>query len=107
KLGGKGFYRAVYFLPVVTTTAIVGIIMGSIFGVSGFVNQLLMDFSIIDKPITWLTDPVLALIILIVVGSWKGLGINMVYWLAGLQSIPNELYESAQLDGAGFWSTLR
>ncbi len=107
KLKSKGFYRAIYFLPVVTTTAIVGIIMGSIFGINGFFNQLLVDFNIIDKPIPWLTDPVLAVIILIVIGSWKGLGINMVYWLAGLQSIPNELYESAQLDGAGFWATLR
>ncbi len=107
KLKSKGFYRAIYFLPVVTTTAIVGIIMGSIFGINGFFNQLLVDFNIIDKPIPWLTDPILAVIILIVIGSWKGLGINMVYWLAGLQSIPNELYESAQLDGAGFWATLR
>ncbi|WP_208587666.1 carbohydrate ABC transporter permease [Gracilibacillus suaedae] len=107
KLKSKGFYRAIYFLPVVTTTAIVGIIIGSIFGINGFFNQLLVDFNIIDKPIPWLTDPVLAVIILIVIGSWKGLGINMVYWLAGLQSIPNELYESAQLDGAGFWATLR
>ncbi|MDX8047223.1 sugar ABC transporter permease [Gracilibacillus sp. S3-1-1] len=107
KLQGKGFYRAIYFLPVVTTTAIVGIIMGNIFGINGFANQLLLNVNIIDKPIPWLTDPVLAVIVLIVIGSWKGLGINMVYWLAGLQSIPNELYESAQLDGAGFWSTLR
>lgn len=107
KLNGKGFYRAIYFLPVVTTTAIVGIIMGNIFGINGFFNQLLVNFNIVDQPIPWLTDPVLAVILLIVIGSWKGLGINMVYWLAGLQSIPNELYESAQLDGAGFWSTLR
>ncbi|UOQ50432.1 sugar ABC transporter permease [Gracilibacillus caseinilyticus] len=107
KLKGKGFYRAIYFLPVVTTTAIVGIIMGNIFGINGFFNQFLLHVSIIDKPIPWLTDPLLAVILLIVIGSWKGLGINMVYWLAGLQSIPNELYESAQLDGAGFWATLR
>lgn len=107
KLNGKGFYRVIYFLPVVTTTAIVGIIMGNIFGINGFVNQLLLNVNLIDKPIPWLTDPMLAVILLIVIGSWKGLGINMVYWLAGLQSIPNELYESAQLDGAGFWSILR
>ncbi|WP_204499835.1 carbohydrate ABC transporter permease [Aquibacillus albus] len=107
KLKGKGLYRTIYFLPVVTTTAIVGIIMGSIFGINGFVNQLLLTFNIVDRPIPWLTNGPLAIIILIVIGSWKGLGINMIYWLAGLQSIPNELYESAQLDGAGFWRTLR
>ena len=107
KLKGKGFYRTIYFLPVVTTTAIVGIIMGNIFGINGLVNQVLLLVNIIDKPIPWLTDATLAIIILIVIGSWKGLGINMIYWLAGLQSIPTELYEAAQLDGAGFWSTLR
>ncbi|MBP3951899.1 carbohydrate ABC transporter permease [Bacillus suaedae] len=107
KLKGRGFYRVIYFLPVVTTTAIVGIIMSNLFGVRGLVNQVLMQANIIASPITWLTEGTLAMLILIVVGSWKGLGINMVYWLAGLQSIPHDLYESAQLDGAGFWKTLR
>lgn len=107
KLKGKGFYRAIYFLPVVTTTAIVGIIMGNIFGINGFFNQLLIHINIINQPIPWLTDPMIVIIVLIVIGSWKGLGINMIYWLAGLQSIPHELYESAQLDGAGFWKILR
>lgn len=107
RLKGKGIYRTIYFLPVVTTTAIIGIIMGNIFGVTGLVNAALQAFKIVDAPVPWLTDGALAIIVLIVIGSWKGLGINMVYWLAGLQSIPNELYESAQLDGAGFWKTLR
>ncbi|WP_416148790.1 carbohydrate ABC transporter permease [Salipaludibacillus sp. HK11] len=107
RLKGKGFYRAVYFLPVVTTTAIVGIIMSSIFGTRGLVNTVLQSLNLIDSSIPWLTNGTLAITILIVVGAWKGLGINMVYWLAGLQSIPNDLYESAQLDGAGFWKTLR
>src|SRR5690625_3940312 len=104
---GKSFYRTIYFLPVVTITAIVGVIMANIFGVNGLVNQLLQTFNISDKAIPWLSNGALATITLIVIGSWKGLGINMIYWLAGLQSIPNELYESASLDGAGFWETLR
>lgn len=104
---GKSFYRTIYFLPVVTITAIVGVIMANIFGITGLVNQVLQTFNISDKAIPWLSNGVLATITLIVIGSWKGLGINMIYWLAGLQSIPNELYESAQLDGAGFWATLR
>src|SRR5690625_150185 len=107
RLKGKAFYRTIYFLPVVTTTAIVGIIMSNIFGIDGLVNAILKAINIVDQPIPWLTDGALAMIVLILVGSWKGLGINMIYWLAGLQAIPNELYESAQLDGAGFWKTLR
>ncbi|GAB2545860.1 ABC transporter permease subunit [Gracilibacillus alcaliphilus] len=107
RLSGKGFYRTIYFLPVVTTTAIIGIIMSSIFGIDGLVNELLLTLKIINLPIPWLTEGSLALLVLILVGSWKSLGINMVYWLAGLQAIPGELYESAQLDGAGFWKTLQ
>lgn len=106
-LKGKGFYRTLYFLPVVTTTAVVGIIMSNIFGGQGIVNEVLMTLNIIDSPISWLTNGTLALIVLIFIGAWKGLGINMIYWLAGLQSISNDLYEAAQLDGAGFWKALR
>lgn len=106
KLRGKTLYRTVYFLPVVTTTAVIGIVMNNIFGLNGLFNDLMTTFGILSQPVSWLTDGVLAMILLIVIGSWKGLGINMVYWLAGLQSIPNDLYESAQLDGAGFWKTL-
>ncbi|GIN71536.1 ABC transporter permease [Bacillus sp. J14TS2] len=107
RLRGKAFYRTIYFLPVVTTTAIVGIIMGNIFGVDGLVNQILQMISPDKKPISWLSTGTLAMIVLILVGSWKSIGINMIYWLAGLQAIPTELYESAQLDGAGFWKMLR
>lgn len=107
RLKGKGFYRALYFLPVVTTTAIVGIIMNNIFGTQGLINDVLTTLNIVESPIPWLTTGTLALLVLIVVGAWNGLGINMIYWLAALQSIPNDVYESAQLDGAGFWKTLR
>ncbi|MDQ0207326.1 carbohydrate ABC transporter permease [Alkalicoccobacillus murimartini] len=106
RLKGKTFYRAVYFLPVVTTTAVIGIVMNNIFGLNGLFNDIMTSIGLMDRPVSWLTDGMLAMILLIVIGSWKGLGINMVYWLAGLQSIPNDLYESAQLDGAGFWKTL-
>lgn len=107
KVKGKAVFRTLYFLPVVTTTAIIGIIMNNIFGVEGFLNELMQALNIIDEPIHWLTDGTLAMVVLILVGSWKGLGINMIYWLAGLQSISVDLYDSAQIDGAGFWQTLR
>src|SRR5690625_4974159 len=73
-LKGKGFYRTLYFLPVVTTTAVVGIIMNNIFGGQGIVNEVLMTFNIVDSPIPWLTKGTLALTVLIVIGAWKGLG---------------------------------
>jgi len=107
RMKGKTLYRTIYFLPVVTTTAIVGIIMENIFGVAGLVNKILHAAHLVNSPVPFLTNGAWAMTVLILVGSWKGLGINMIYWLAGLQSISTDLYESAQLDGAGFWKTLR
>ncbi|MGP4041113.1 carbohydrate ABC transporter permease [Gracilibacillus sp. D59] len=103
----KGFYRTLYFLPVVTTAAIVGIIIQTMFGTQGAVNQLLLALGIIEQPISWLLDPILAMILLIVVGSWKNIGVTMIYWLTGLQTVPQDIHEAAQIDGAGYWKRLR
>ncbi len=107
KFKAKGFYRTIFFLPVVTTAAIVGIIMQTMFGTQGTVNQLLIALGIMQKPVSWLLDPILAMILLIVVGSWKNIGITMIYWLTGLQTIPQDIHEAAQIDGAGYWKRLR
>lgn len=107
KLKGRGIYRTIYFLPVVTTMAIIGIVMQNIFGTQGFFNEFLKTIGLIDQSIPWLSNPVLAMILLIIVGSWKEIGITMIYWLTGLQMIPKEVYEAARIDGAGAWQTLR
>lgn len=106
-LKGKGFYRTIYFLPVVTTMAIIGIIMQNIFGNQGLVNEALKLIGIVEESVPWLTNSGLAMLVLILVGSWKEIGIIMIYWLTGLQMIPRELYEAAKIDGAGPWQTLR
>ncbi|MGG6314148.1 carbohydrate ABC transporter permease [Paenibacillus macerans] len=103
---GKSVYRTLYFLPVVTVSAIIGIVMNNIFGMQGFANQFLQSIGLIDEPIRFWLDPVLAMIMLILVGSWKHIGVVMIYWLAGLQMIPNDLYEAAKMDGAGYWKML-
>lgn len=97
-------FRTVFFLPVVTTTAIVGLVMTFILSPSnGPVNQMLMGIGVISQPIGFLTDPRLALPTVMATSVWKFFGISMVYWLAALQSIPKELYEAARLDGASTW----
>ncbi|GGE27285.1 sugar ABC transporter permease [Pullulanibacillus camelliae] len=107
KIKGKTFYRTLYFLPVVTSTAIIGIVMANIFGnKDALVNNLLQTFHIIKHPIHWLDNPTLAMTVMIIVGSWKFFGIVMIYWLAGLQSISADIYEAAKIDGANFFSTL-
>lgn len=108
QMRGTTIYRTLLFLPVVTTTSIVGIVMAFIFGsYNGVVNEVLMKLNIIKAPLNWLGDVKTAMIVVIIVGIWKTYGYNLVYWLAGLQSIPQELYEAAEVDGANkvqrFW----
>jgi len=99
-LKGASFYRTLIFLPVVTTTSIVGIIMVFIWGSDGAVNGALTGMGLLNAPIDWLGDSKWAMFTVVIVSVWKNLGINMVYWLAGLQGIPKDLYEAAEVDGA-------
>jgi ABC-type sugar transport system permease subunit len=100
KLRGASIYRTLIFLPVVTTTSIVGIIMVFIWGSDGAVNDALVKLGLLDVPINWLGDAEWAMFTVVIISVWKNLGINMVYWMAGLQGIPRELYEAAEVDGA-------
>ena len=101
KLPISKVFRTVFFLPVVTTTAIVGVVMQFIFDPgSGPVNALLQA---LGHPggINFLGDSKTALVTVSLVYVWKFFGITMVYWLAALQTIPQDIYEAARIDGAG------
>lgn len=93
-------YRTLLFIPVVTTASVIGIIMVYIWGSDGAVNYALMKLNLLDQPINWLSDPKWAMFTVILIYVWKNLGMNMIYWIAGLQGIPRELYEAARVDGA-------
>jgi multiple sugar transport system permease protein/raffinose/stachyose/melibiose transport system permease protein len=100
-LRARGVYRTALFLPVVMSFVVVGILWSWLFNTQfGLVNSLFralhLDFLIVD----WLGDPKIALRSLMLVDIWKLYGFHMVIFLAGLQTIPNELYESARIDGA-------
>lgn len=99
KVIGKNFIRAAIFIPTVMSTAIMSLVFYFIFNsYNGIINQLLLKYQIVDTPIEWLGSK--AMLTVIVVSVWGGLGNYMVYFLAGLQNIPMELYESAKIDGA-------
>ncbi len=101
KMPFTAFFRTIYFLPVVTTTAIVGVVMQFVFDpVSGPVNLVLLQAGIIDRGINFLGQSSTAIWTTAGVYIWKGLGITMIYWLAALQTIPRDLYEAARIDGA-------
>jgi len=102
----RGFFRTVYFLPVVTSLVITGLIFSFLFSSTfGLVNQLLAPFGI--APINWLANPAWMKPVLILALLWRWTGNDMVIMLAGLQSIPDDLYEAARVDGASgpqlFW----
>src|SRR5699024_10253810 len=92
------FFRTFFFIPDVTTTAIIGILMTFLLSPSnGPVNQILLRLGLVDNPVGFLTDPHLALWTVMGVSVWKHFGVTMIYWLAALQSIPGELYEAARI----------
>jgi len=104
----RAVFRTVLFLPVVTTTAIVGVVMSMMMNpFDGPINAVLLDLHLIDTPIDFLGDPDLALFSVAGVFVWKWMGISMIYWLVALQTVPTELHEAAETDGAGWWARQR
>ena len=106
KLRGINFLRAIYFFPVTASIVAVSLLWAWMYTPDfGIINYTLSSLGL-PTP-TWLVDPKLAMPSIIIMSIWRGLGFNIVVFLAGLQSIPRDLYEAAELDGAGDWSRFR
>ena len=103
KLPGIKLFRAAFYVPVVTTISVVGIMWGFMFHEQGTLNYVLMQLRLVHKPVGWLSDDSIALFAVMFVTVWRGLGWYMVMYLAGLQGIPAEMQEAAILDGANRW----
>ena len=102
----KGLLRTIYFAPVVTTLVAVAIVWRYIYHPRyGLLNYLLESIGL--PAIDWLGDPTWSMPAIILLAVWKNFGYNMLIFVAGLQAIPDELYEAAEVDGAGFWWKLR
>jgi len=102
----RSFFRTVYFAPFVTTLVAVAIVWKYLYHPQfGVLNYLLGKVGV--GPIDWLGNPHWAMPAIILVAVWKNFGYNMLIFIAGLQSIPQELYEAAHLDGAGAWQRFR
>jgi multiple sugar transport system permease protein len=102
----KPLFRTVLFLPVVTTLVAVAIVWRALYHPrAGMLAWLCAKVGI--APIDWLGDPLWAMPAIILLAVWKNFGFNMLVFLAGLQSVPERLYEAARLDGAGPWHRLR
>jgi putative chitobiose transport system permease protein len=102
-LPGIHWFRAAYYTPVVISMVVAGIAWKWLYTENGLLNQILVGLNLSTDGIPWLTSPKLALFSVMAVTVWKGLGYYMVIYLAGLQSIPADLYEAAAIDGSDGW----
>ncbi len=108
ELRGGTIYRTIFFLPPILSEIVVGLIWFWIFdGNFGIFNEVLTAMGLGHFTRPWLADPQTALSAVAMIHMWKGFGWGFVMFLAGLQTIPDELYEAARVDGANAWYRFR
>lgn len=108
RLRGVTWFRVVYFVPVVTSIVVVSILWKFMYQPDGLINSFIdtVTFGAWQGQ-AWLNDPDTALGAIIVLSIWQAVGFHMLIWLSGLQTIPEELYEAARMDGATPWQQFR
>lgn len=109
RTAGVNTFRTIYFMPVVISMVVVAILWRFIYdGQNGLLNSILSFITFGNfEPIDWIGNPETAMLAIIVMSIWQGVGFHMVIWLAGLQTIPVVLYEAAMVEGAGAWNKFR
>lgn len=104
KMFMKNALRLIYFLPFVSSAVAITLVFKNLFDVNGVINSL---FGAIGaEPVQWLRSPSLSRVVIITMLVWRNIGYTMLMYLAGLQGIPDELYEAAKIDGAGVLATI-
>ena len=103
RIRGRSVIRVLIFMPYVISEVIVGIGWSLMMQDAGALNSLLEKWGLGDLQQSWLADPAIAMWTLMIIITWKYVGFAVILMLAGMQSIPEELYEAAAIDGAGFW----
>lgn len=106
KLRLVSFFRIAYFVPVVTSMVAAAIAWKWVYEEQGILNYFLMKLHIISEPVVFMVETKLALVGVMIVTVWKGMGYYMMIYLAGLQSIPSEMQEAARIDGANRWRVI-
>jgi ABC-type sugar transport system permease subunit len=106
RVRGIGFFRTIYALPIGVSTGAAAIIFLLLYNArAGVINYFLMSLGL--PAVEWLTQPRAALWAVAILSIWGGIGFNFIVLLSGLQGIPEELYESARIDGADGWRIFR
>ncbi|KRE32626.1 carbohydrate ABC transporter permease [Paenibacillus sp. Soil522] len=100
----KGYFKVAYFMPYISSIVAVAVVWQVLFQPSyGPINQFLKTIGITNPPM-WIADPHYALISIMMIVVWTSIGFNMIIYIAGLQAIPKDLYEAADIDGANGWT---
>lgn len=107
KMPFRNFFRATLFMPILTSIIVAGTVFRLLFGEmdTAFVNSVLISLGF--KSIKWLRDTNVMIFLLVLLCCWRWMGVNILYYLSGLQAIPRELYEAADIDGAGAFSKFK
>lgn len=103
----KTIFRASLFIPALTSTIVGGMIFRLMFGEqdTAVANQILNWIGL--ETVNWRYNAWSGMFLMVILGSWRWIGVNMLYFLAALQNVPGELYEAADIDGASAWQKLR
>lgn len=104
KLKFRGIFRTAIFIPCVTSLVAYSLLFRSMFAEDGFINNVLMGLHIIDDPIPWLMDTFWAKVVIILAITWRWTGYNTIFFLSSLQNIDEDIYQAAEIDGAGAWA---
>ncbi|MBM7551530.1 carbohydrate ABC transporter permease [Thalassobacillus pellis] len=103
---GKHLFHAIFYFPNMVTPVTMGVLFALMFDwQNGSMNKLLMALGIVEDPVYWFNSPFLSQLIVASILMWQWFGFNMLVFLAGLQSIPEDLYEAAEIDGANKFQT--
>jgi ABC-type sugar transport system permease subunit len=106
KLFFRAFYRAAFFLPVVISGVVVTMLWQQLYSFdTGLINEMLVSIGLPRVP--WLTDPKFAMISIAIMATWKNVGLYVILFLVGLQSVPERYYEAADVEGASSWQKFR
>lgn len=105
KIIAQGFFRTAYFIPSITSLVAMGLGFRWLFQNNGPINKLLL-LPLNINAIPWLNSSIWAMPVIIIFSTWRQIGFNLIVFLAGLQAIPQNRYEAAELDGANFWAKL-
>lgn len=105
---GSNAFRSVFFIPYITMMVAVAVVWQYMFKTQGGVlNFLLLNLGLVSEPIRWLSDSSMAFVSVFIVQVWKTVGFYMIIIIAGLQSIPQQVYQVAEIDGANRWQRFR